>query len=81
MNAVFMGSGTVAKSPIPPNMLGFNKDLKDYGYDPESESAAEAGGSGKGAEVTLWSMPVQRPYNPNSRRIAEMIQLTGRKWV
>jgi ABC-type transport system substrate-binding protein len=28
----------------------------------------------KGADVTLWSMPVQRPYNPNSKRIAEMIQ-------
>jgi ABC-type transport system substrate-binding protein len=28
----------------------------------------------KGFETTLWSMPVQRPYNPNSRRIAEMIQ-------
>ncbi len=24
--------------------------------------------------MTLWSMPVQRPYNPNSKRVAEMIQ-------
>jgi len=75
VNAVFMGSGTVAKSPIPPNMLGFNKDLKDYGYDPEKAKALlKQAGLDKGAEVTLWSMPVQRPYNPNSRRIAEMIQ-------
>lgn len=43
-----MGSGTVAKSPIPPNMLGYDKDLKTYDYDPESESAAEAGGAGEG---------------------------------
>ncbi|EPQ9956131.1 ABC transporter substrate-binding protein [Enterobacter hormaechei] len=75
VNAVFMGSGTVAKSPIPPNMLGFNNDLKDYGYDPEKAKALlKQAGLEKGAEVTLWSMPVQRPYNPNSRRIAEMIQ-------
>jgi len=75
VNAVFMGSGTVAKSPIPPNMLGFNKDLKDYGYDPEKAKALlKQAGLEQGAEVTLWSMPVQRPYNPNSRRIAEMIQ-------
>ena len=75
VNAVFMGSGTVAKSPIPPNMLGFNKDLKDYSYDPEKAKALlKQAGLEKGAEVTLWSMPVQRPYNPNSRRIAEMIQ-------
>lgn len=75
VNAVFMGSGTVAKSPIPPNMMGFNKDLKDYGYDPEKAKALlKQAGLEKGVDVTLWSMPVQRPYNPNSRRIAEMIQ-------
>jgi len=75
VNAVFMGSGTVAKSPIPPNMLGYNKDLQDYSYDPDKAKALlKQAGLEKGAEVTLWSMPVQRPYNPNSRRIAEMIQ-------
>ena len=75
VNAVFMGSGTVAKSPIPPNMMGFNNDLKDYSYDPEKAKALlKQAGLEKGADVTLWSMPVQRPYNPNSRRIAEMIQ-------
>ncbi len=75
VNAVFMGSGTVAKSPIPPNMMGFNKDLKDYSYDPEKAKALlKQAGLEKGVEVTLWSMPVQRPYNPNSRRIAEMMQ-------
>ncbi|MFE4110150.1 MULTISPECIES: ABC transporter substrate-binding protein [Kosakonia] len=75
VNAVFLGSGTVAKSPLPPNMLGFNKDLKDYSYDPEKAKALlKQAGLEKGFEATLWSMPVQRPYNPNSRRIAEMIQ-------
>ena len=75
VNAVFMGSGTVAKSPIPPNMLGYKKDLQDYGYDPEKAKALlKQAGLEKGVDVTLWSMPVQRPYNPNSRRIAEMIQ-------
>ena len=75
VNAVFMGSGTVAKSPIPPNMMGFNKALKDYSYDPEKAKALlKQAGLEKGVDVTLWSMPVQRPYNPNSRRIAEMIQ-------
>ncbi|KAI3490125.1 hypothetical protein L1887_45582 [Cichorium endivia] len=44
-------------------------------YDPEKAKALlKQAGLEKGAEVTLWSMPVQRPYNPNSRRIAEMIQ-------
>lgn len=75
IDAVFLGSATVAKSPLPPNMLGYKKDLKDYGYDPEKAKALlKQAGLDKGFETTLWSMPVQRPYNPNSRRIAEMIQ-------
>ncbi|MBU4681046.1 ABC transporter substrate-binding protein [Cedecea davisae] len=75
VNAVFMGSGTVAKSPIPPTMLGYDKDLKDYDYNPEKAKALlKQAGLEKGFDTDLWSMPVQRPYNPNSRRIAEMIQ-------
>lgn len=75
INAVFLGSGTVAKSPIPPNMMGFNKDLQDYTYDPQkAKDLLKQAGLENGFEATLWSMPVQRPYNPNSRRIAEMIQ-------
>lgn len=75
VNAVFLGSATVAKSPLPPNMLGFDKDLQDYGYDPQKAKALlKQAGLEKGFEITLWSMPVQRPYNPNSKRIAEMLQ-------
>ncbi|EMH4161173.1 ABC transporter substrate-binding protein [Pluralibacter gergoviae] len=75
VNAVFMGSGTVAKSPLPPNSLGYAADLPDYNYDPaKAKALLKQAGVKEGTEVTLWSMPVQRPYNPNSRRIAEMIQ-------
>ncbi len=75
VNAVFMGSGTVAKSPLPPNSLGYAKDLPDYPYDvAKAKALLKEAGVQEGTEVTLWSMPVQRPYNPNSRRIAEMIQ-------
>ena len=27
-----------------------------------------------GFSTDLWAMPVQRPYNPNARRIAELMQ-------
>src|SRR5882757_3522211 len=27
-----------------------------------------------GMETDLWAMPVQRPYNPNAKRIAELMQ-------
>jgi dipeptide transport system substrate-binding protein len=28
----------------------------------------------EGTEITLWAMPVQRPYNPNAKLMAEMLQ-------
>ena len=37
------------------------------------KSMLEAAGV-KNLEIDLWYMPVQRPYNPNAKRIAEMMQ-------
>jgi dipeptide transport system substrate-binding protein len=73
--AVFAGAGTIAKNPIPPTMWSYNDAVKDYPYDPEAarKLLAEAG-LGEGFTTDLWAMPVQRPYNPNARRMAEMIQ-------
>ncbi|MFM2482268.1 ABC transporter substrate-binding protein [Celerinatantimonas sp. YJH-8] len=74
IEAIYQGAGEVAINPIPPTMWSYNKDVKDYSYDPAKAKALlkEAGISH--ASVTLWAMPVQRPYNPNARRMAEMIQ-------
>ncbi len=55
INAVFLGSGTVAKSPFPPNMMGFNNNLKDYDYDPQkAKDLLKQAGLEKGFEATLW---------------------------
>ena len=44
-------------------------------YDPEKAKALlKEAGLEKGFSIDLWAMPVQRPYNPNARRMAEMIQ-------
>lgn len=74
IEAVFQGAGKVAKNPIPPTIWSYNESTKDYPYDPEKAKAllAEAGVSG--LKTNIWAMPVQRPYNPNARRMAEMIQ-------
>jgi dipeptide transport system substrate-binding protein len=74
MDAVFQGAGSIAKNPIPPIMWSYNESTKDYPYDPEGAKKllAEAGASG--LKTNIWAMPVQRPYNPNARRMAELIQ-------
>ena len=75
VEAVYQGGGTVAKTPIPPSMWSHNEAIRDYPHDPREAQRllAEAGLSG-GFESELWYMPVSRPYNPNGKRIAEMIQ-------
>jgi dipeptide transport system substrate-binding protein len=75
LDAVYLGAGVPATNPIPPIMWSYNNDVKDYPYDPEKAKKllAEAG-LPNGFDTDLWAMPVQRPYNPNARRIGELMQ-------
>jgi dipeptide transport system substrate-binding protein len=75
MKAVYQGNGQVAKNPIPPILWSYNNSVKDYPYDPAKakELLAQAGFP-NGFEVELWYLPVTRPYNPDGKRMAEMIQ-------
>jgi dipeptide transport system substrate-binding protein len=75
IDAVYQGTGQAAKNPIPPTMWSYDDSIKDYPYDPEAAKKllAEAGYP-DGFETDLWAMPVQRPYNPNAQRIAELMQ-------
>lgn len=75
IQAVFQGTGSVAKNLLPPGVWSADKDLKDYDYDPEqAKTLLQEAGIKPGTAIDLWAMPVQRPYNPNARRMAEMIQ-------
>ncbi len=75
ISAIFQGNATAAKNFIPPSMWGHNDAIEDYQYDPETAKLLlEKAGFKEGFEITLWAMPVQRAYNPNARRMAEIIQ-------
>lgn len=75
VEAVFQNAAEPAKNFIPPSIWGYNDQVEDYPYDPEQAKALlKSAGLEKGFTISLWAMPVQRPYNPNARRMAEMIQ-------
>jgi dipeptide transport system substrate-binding protein len=74
IEAVFQGSGTVAKNPIPPTLWSYNDAIVDDPYDPEAAQRMLEEEGITDLSINIWAMPVQRPYNPNARRMAELIQ-------
>ena len=75
VDAVYLGTGIAATNPIPPTMWSYNKSVKDDAFDPAAaKKLLAAAGLADGFTTDLWAMPVQRPYNPNAKRIAELMQ-------
>jgi dipeptide transport system substrate-binding protein len=75
IDAVYLSTGIAAKNPIPPSMWSYNDSIKDDAYDPAAARKLLAdAGYPNGFSTDLWAMPVQRPYNPNAKRIAELMQ-------
>ena len=74
LDAVFQGAGQAAKNPIPPTMWSYNDAVEDDKYDPEAAKKMLEDAGVKDLSMKVWAMPVQRPYNPNARRMAELIQ-------
>ena len=75
IDAVYLSTGVAAKNPIPPTQWSYNNAIKDDAFDPAAaQKLLAAAGLPSGFTTDLWAMPVQRPYNPNAKRIAELMQ-------
>jgi dipeptide transport system substrate-binding protein len=80
LKAVYQGAGKKAKNPIPPTIWSYNDAVKDYEYSPaKAKALLAAAGLKDGFKAKLWAMPVQRPYNPNAKLMAEMMQADLKK--
>ena len=71
---VYQGAGQKAKNPIPPTMWSYDESTVDYEYNPEKAKQMLKAAGVENLATDLWWMPVQRPYNPNAKRMAEMMQ-------
>jgi dipeptide transport system substrate-binding protein len=75
IEAIYLGNAVVAKNPIPPTMWSYEKNQVDYDFNIETAKKllAEAGFP-NGFKTQLWTLPVSRPYNPNGKKMGEMMQ-------
>ncbi|AZE59280.1 MULTISPECIES: ABC transporter substrate-binding protein [Pseudomonas] len=75
IDSVYQGAGQLAVNAMPPTQWSYDTSIKDAKYDPEKAKALlKEAGVKEGTEIVLWAMPVQRPYNPNAKLMAEMLQ-------
>ena len=75
IDSVYQGAGQLAVGAMPPTQWSYDTSIKDVPFDPEKAKALlKEAGVKPGTEIVLWAMPVQRPYNPNAKLMAEMLQ-------
>ncbi|WP_433738663.1 ABC transporter substrate-binding protein [Pseudomonas putida] len=80
IESVYQGAGQLAVNAMPPTQWSYDTTIKDAKYDPEkAKELLKEAGVKEGTEIVLWAMPVQRPYNPNAKLMAEMLQSDWKK--
>ncbi|WP_065259183.1 ABC transporter substrate-binding protein [Pseudomonas bananamidigenes] len=80
IDSVYQGAGQLAVNAMPPTQWSYDTTIKDAKYDPEkAKQLLKDAGVKEGTEIVLWAMPVQRPYNPNAKLMAEMLQSDWKK--
>lgn len=75
LNSVYYGTGTKAKSMLPPMSWAYNHKSQALDFDPEEaiRLLKEAGYDNK-LTLSMWVPTEPRPYNPSPRKTAELIQ-------
>jgi len=75
IDVVYQGMGEQADSALPSSMWGFDKNIQVYEHDVEkAKQLLKEAGYPNGFSTELWALPVSRPYNPDGRKMAEMMQ-------
>ena len=75
VQALYPGTGIVAKSFMPPALWGYNDDFEDYNYNSAwAKELLKQAGYPDGFKTNLWVMPVSRGYFPDPPKVGEAIQ-------
>ena len=80
IQAIYQGYAETAKNPYPSNLWSYNPEVKDYQYSIEkAKQLLKSAGYKEGFKTTLWTLPVARPYNPNGKKMGELMQADLKK--
>ncbi len=75
IQAIYLGQAIKAKNPLPPTIWSYNNDIKDYEHNIlKAKELLSKAGHPQGFETEIWTLPVTRPYNPNGKKMGEMMQ-------
>ena len=75
ISAIYLNQAQIAKNPLPPTIWGYNESTSDHDYNPtKAKALLSQAGFDKGIELELWTLPVSRPYNPNGKKMGEMMK-------
>ena len=70
-----MGNAIPAKNPLPPSLWSYNEKTNPYHYNlKKAKELLKKAGYPNGFETEIWTLPVSRPYNPNGKKMGEMMQ-------
>lgn len=74
MKAIYYGTAFPASSVLPPTSWAYHPNLSQYTYSPEkAKQILRNEGLPEGFKMNIWAMPIERPYNPNALKMAELI--------
>ena len=75
IEAIYKNLANTLDSPVPPALWGHNSKIKLPEYNPEkAKKLLKESGLEKGFKVKLWTLPISRPYNPNGKKMGELMQ-------
>lgn len=80
ITAIYKGLAETLDTAIPPALWGHNEKIKLPEYNIEkAKSLLKSAGFEKGLKLKLWTLPVSRPYNPNGKKMGELMQADLKK--
>ena len=80
LKAIYKGTAKTLDSPVPASLWGHNPTLRVPKYNlKKAKALLKQAGFEKGFKVKLWTLPVSRPYNPNGKKMGELMQADLKK--